>query len=135
MRIKHKLYSRRWFSIRNGQLLYMKRNNSNSSNDSPQQQQLPHSVMVPDLRICTIRPMNDNDRRFVFEILSPNRLIILIFYLEIFILFSCFSSHLLQADSQIECEQWINSLHIAISNSFKSPSDSVLNSASVCISI
>ncbi len=60
---------RRWFSIRNGQLLYMKRNNENS------QQQLPHSVMVPDLRLCTIRPMNDGDRRFVFEILSPNRFV------------------------------------------------------------
>lgn len=29
--------------------------------------------MVPDLRLCTVRPVNDNDRRFVFEILSPNR--------------------------------------------------------------
>jgi hypothetical protein len=65
---------RRWFSIRNGQLLYMKRHNGNSTNDSSQQP-LPHSVMVPDLRLCTIRPVNDNDRRFVFEILSPNRLI------------------------------------------------------------
>lgn len=60
---------RRWFCIRNGQLLYMKRHNDQS------QQQLPQSVMVPDLRLCTIRPVNDNDRRFVFEILSPNRLI------------------------------------------------------------
>jgi Arf-GAP/coiled-coil/ANK repeat/PH domain-containing protein len=61
-----KLYFRRWFSLRNGQLLYMKRN------DNPQQQ-TPPSVMVPDLRLCTIRPLNDSDRRFVFEILSPNR--------------------------------------------------------------
>jgi hypothetical protein len=50
----------------------MKRNNGHSTNDGPQQQ-LPHSVMVPDLRLCTIRPVNDNDRRFVFEILSPIR--------------------------------------------------------------
>ena len=47
----------------------MKRNNENS------QQQIPYSVMVPDLRLCTIRPMNDGDRRFVFEILSPNRFV------------------------------------------------------------
>jgi hypothetical protein len=46
----------------------MKRNNDNS------QQQIPSSVMVPDLRLCSIRAVNDNDRRFVFEILSPNRL-------------------------------------------------------------
>ena len=41
-------------------------------NDNTQQQTTP-SVMVPDLRLCTIRPVNDSDRRFVFEILSPNR--------------------------------------------------------------
>lgn len=66
---------RRWFCIRNGQLLYMKRHNNDQS-----QQQLPQSVMVPDLRLCSIRPVNDNDRRFVFEILSPNRLIELVSY-------------------------------------------------------
>jgi Arf-GAP/coiled-coil/ANK repeat/PH domain-containing protein len=65
-------FFRRWFSIRNGQLLYVKRNNINLTNDGTQQQ-LPYSVMVPDLRLCTIRPINDNDRRFVFEILSPIR--------------------------------------------------------------
>ncbi len=60
-------FSRRWFLIRNGQLLYMKRNNENSS------QQSPCSVLIPDLRLCTIRLSNDNDRRFVFDIISPNR--------------------------------------------------------------
>jgi hypothetical protein len=50
----------------------MKRNNGNSINDN-NQQQTPYSVMVPDLRLCTIRLSNDNDRRFVFEIISPNR--------------------------------------------------------------
>lgn len=42
-------------------------------NDNPQHE-IPYSVMVPDLRLCSIRPANDNDRRFVFEILSPIRL-------------------------------------------------------------
>lgn len=74
---------RRWFCIRNGQLVYMKRNNNDQS-----QQQLPQSVMVPDLRLCTIRPVNDNDRRFVFEILSPNRLIEL-FPLRLFVSHQC----------------------------------------------
>ncbi|CAF4953717.1 unnamed protein product, partial [Rotaria socialis] len=52
--------------------------------------------------------------RFVFEILSPN------------------SSHLLQADSQAQCEQWVSSLQLAIKNSFKSSNDNSQNSASVC---
>jgi hypothetical protein len=50
----------------------MKRNNGNSINDNTQQHS-PYSLMVPDLRLCTIRLSNDNDRRFVFEIISPNR--------------------------------------------------------------
>ncbi|CAF4607922.1 unnamed protein product [Rotaria sp. Silwood1] len=108
---KFKTWSRRWFLIRNGQLLYMKRNNASSTNDNSQQQ-LPQSIMVPDLRLCSIRSVNDIDRRFVFEILSPN------------------SSHLLQADSQVQCDQWINSLQLAIKNSFKSSSDNIQNSAS-----
>lgn len=53
----------------------MKRNNGNSTHDNTQP---PYSVMVPDLRLCTIRLSNDHDRRFVFEIISPNR------YKEIF---------------------------------------------------
>ncbi|UJR37232.1 hypothetical protein I4U23_029941 [Adineta vaga] len=104
---KFKTWSRRWFIIRDGQLLYMKRNNDSSS-----QSQVPQSTMVPDLRLCTIRPANDNDRRFVFEILSPN------------------SSHLLQADSQIQCDQWVNSLQLAISNCFKSSNNGMQSSAS-----
>ena len=55
----------------------MKRNHGNSTNENAHHQQqlqnLPHSVMVPDLRLCTIRLVNDSDRRFVFEILSPNK--------------------------------------------------------------
>lgn len=41
-------------------------------NDNSQQQTSP-SIMEADLRLCTIRPVSDIDRRFVFEILSPNR--------------------------------------------------------------
>ncbi|CAF1183410.1 unnamed protein product [Didymodactylos carnosus] len=92
---KFKTWSRRWFLIKNGQLLYMRRS---ASKDTENEQ----SIMVPDLRICTVRLVTDNDRRFVFEILSPN------------------GSHLLQADSQTECDQWINSLQLAITDSFKS---------------
>ncbi|CAF3410263.1 unnamed protein product [Rotaria socialis] len=106
---KFKTWNRRWFSIRNGQLLYMKRNSGNSINDNSQQQS-SYSVMILDLRLCTIRASNDHDRRFVFEIISPN------------------STHLLQADSQIECDHWVNSLQLAISNLFKSPNNGNLHS-------
>jgi hypothetical protein len=51
----------------------MKRNHGNLINDNSQQQS-PYSIMEPDLRLCTIRVSNDHDRRFVFEIISPNRL-------------------------------------------------------------
>lgn len=50
----------------------MKRHNGNTTNDNSQQQ-AAYSMMIPDLRLCTIRPASDNDRRFVFEIISPNR--------------------------------------------------------------
>ncbi len=36
-------------------------------------QQSTCSVLIPDLRLCTIRLSNDHDRRFVFEIISPHR--------------------------------------------------------------
>ncbi|CAF0774316.1 unnamed protein product [Adineta steineri] len=108
---KFKTWNRRWFSIQNDQLLYMKRNNGNSLNDSSQQQ-FPYSIMVPDLRLCTIRLPSDHDRRFVFEIISPN------------------NSHLLQADSQFECDQWINSLQLAIANSFKLSNNGMATSVS-----
>lgn len=29
------------------------------------------TVMEEDLRICTVRPVNDSDRRFCFEVISP----------------------------------------------------------------
>lgn len=31
------------------------------------------SVMEEDLRICTVRPANDSDRRFCFEVISPTK--------------------------------------------------------------
>ena len=124
-RLMNTLFLRRWFVIRNGQLLYMKRNN-----DHPQQQ-APQSVMVPDLRLCTIRPASDNDRRFVFEILSPNRFIGVLFSDSNEECLTFFSSHLLQADSQLQCDQWVSSLQLAISHSFKTPNGGLPNSASV----
>ncbi|RUS76306.1 hypothetical protein EGW08_015930 [Elysia chlorotica] len=50
-----KNYARRWFSITEGQLVYRKRSKDNLT------------VMEEDLRLCTIRPQPDLDRRFCFE--------------------------------------------------------------------
>jgi Arf-GAP with coiled-coil, ANK repeat and PH domain-containing protein len=84
------LVFRRWFFVRQGQLLYVKRAES-----AP-------TVLINDLRLCTVRIAADHDRRFVFELISPQ------------------STDLLQADSQVECEQWINGLQSTISDLFKS---------------
>lgn len=54
------------------------------------------TVMEEDLRICTVRPVNDSDRRFCFEVISPTK------------------SHILQADSSDILQQWITALHKGI---------------------
>jgi hypothetical protein len=56
-----KSWKRRWFELVGGQLLYRKRS-----------EELP-TVMESDLRICLVRPMADCDRRFCFELISPNK--------------------------------------------------------------
>lgn len=57
-----KSWNRRWFFMYNNQLVYRKRGDS----DVP-------TVMEEDLRICTVRPVNDSDRRFCFEVISPTK--------------------------------------------------------------
>ncbi|XP_025083083.1 arf-GAP with coiled-coil, ANK repeat and PH domain-containing protein 2-like isoform X3 [Pomacea canaliculata] len=80
---------RRWFIIQNSQLVYRKR-----SKDCL-------TVMEEDLRLCTIRPGAEADRRFCFEVLSPAR------------------SHMLQADSEQECQAWITALTDCISKAYR----------------
>lgn len=55
-----KSWNRRWFYLRENQLIYVKR----EKDETP-------TVMEEDLRICTVRPINDSDRRFCFEVISP----------------------------------------------------------------
>lgn len=31
------------------------------------------TIMEDDLRICSVKPANDNERRFCFEVLSPTK--------------------------------------------------------------
>lgn len=60
--------------------------------------------MEEDLRICTVRPANDSDRRFCFEVISPTK------------------SHILQADSGEMLSTWMMALHQGIDAAIQSDS-------------
>jgi len=79
-------WNRRWFYIDANKLCYVKRNGEEIT------------VMEDDLRICMVRPLNDIDRRFCFEVLSPTK------------------SHVLQADSDDLYRLWMTSLQQGISS-------------------
>lgn len=57
--------------------------------------------MEDDLKLCTVRPLIDCDRRFCFEVISPTK------------------SHTLQADSKSEYDSWIKALQLAIQTAFE----------------
>ncbi|XP_017017532.1 arf-GAP with coiled-coil, ANK repeat and PH domain-containing protein 2 isoform X3 [Drosophila kikkawai] len=87
-----KTWCRRWFYLSDNQLVYSdldshcrKRSNEDS-----------FSVMEEDLRICHVRPVNEGDRRFCFEVISPTK------------------SHILQADSADMLSLWISALQHSI---------------------
>jgi Arf-GAP with coiled-coil, ANK repeat and PH domain-containing protein len=61
--------------------------------------------MEEDLKLCTVRPLVDSDRRFCFEVISPTK------------------SHTLQADSKFHYDAWIKALQSAILCAFE-PSNS-----------
>lgn len=57
-----KSWKRRWFELlEKGQLVYRKR-----FEDNP-------TVIEDDLRICLVRPMTEENRRFCFELISPSK--------------------------------------------------------------
>ncbi|XP_063703447.1 arf-GAP with coiled-coil, ANK repeat and PH domain-containing protein 2 [Culicoides brevitarsis] len=82
-----KTWNRRWFCMKDNKLYYRKR----TGEDMP-------TVMEEDLRICHVRRLADSDRRFCFEVLSPNK------------------SHTLQADTEEQMQAWIAALHRGIDN-------------------
>jgi Arf-GAP with coiled-coil, ANK repeat and PH domain-containing protein len=57
--------------------------------------------MEDDLKLCTVRPCGDSDRRFCFEVISPTK------------------SHILQADSEVQYQAWIKALQSAILTAFE----------------
>lgn len=85
-----KTWHRRWFCIKNNQLVYRKRTGEDH-----------YTVMEEDLKLCSVRPSVDSERRFCFEVISPSR------------------SHMLQADSEEMYNQWIAALQQGIGNALQ----------------
>ncbi|CAG7725014.1 unnamed protein product [Allacma fusca] len=82
-----KSWKRRWFELLDkGQLTYRKRNEEHPT------------IMEEDLRICLVRPMAECDRRFCFELISPNK------------------THILQADGEEVFQAWVAALQASISS-------------------
>ncbi|XP_053315564.1 arf-GAP with coiled-coil, ANK repeat and PH domain-containing protein 2 [Spea bombifrons] len=84
-----KTWNRRWFSIQNSQLVYQKK-----FKDNP-------TVVVEDLRLCTVKHCEDIERRFCFEVVSPTK--------------SC----MLQADSEKLRQAWIKSVQTNIATAYR----------------
>ncbi|XP_054646603.1 arf-GAP with coiled-coil, ANK repeat and PH domain-containing protein 2-like isoform X4 [Dunckerocampus dactyliophorus] len=84
-----KTWNRRWFSIQNNQLVYQKK-----FKDNP-------TVVVEDLRLCTVKHCEDLERRFCFEVVSPTK--------------SC----MMQADSEKLRQAWIKAVQNSIATAFR----------------
>ncbi|MBZ3888377.1 Arf-GAP with coiled-coil, ANK repeat and PH domain-containing protein 1 [Sciurus carolinensis] len=83
-----KTWSRRWFTIQSNQLVYQKKYKD------------PVTVVVDDLRLCTVKLCPDSERRFCFEVVSTSK--------------SC----LLQADSERLLQLWISAVQSSIASAF-----------------
>uniref|UniRef100_A0A8C8D042 Arf-GAP with coiled-coil, ANK repeat and PH domain-containing protein n=1 Tax=Oncorhynchus tshawytscha TaxID=74940 RepID=A0A8C8D042_ONCTS len=92
-----KTWSRRWFSIQKNQLVYQKKFKPVSYSLSQEQP----TVVMEDLRLCTVKVCADNERRFCFEVVSPSK--------------SC----LLQADSERQQQGWISAVQNSIASAFQ----------------
>ncbi|CAD5119582.1 DgyrCDS8184 [Dimorphilus gyrociliatus] len=75
---KIKPWVRRWFVASENSVKYCKRENLDD-----------WTTLEPDLRVCKVRLISDNEKRFCFELMSPRKV------------------HLLQADSELDCTRWI----------------------------
>lgn len=80
-----KTWNRRWFCLKDHQLVYRKRTGEED-----------YTVMEEDLRLCSVKPVVDCDRRNCFEVLSPSK------------------SHILQADSEEMYLAWVTATQQAI---------------------
>ncbi|RIA89125.1 hypothetical protein C1645_213938 [Glomus cerebriforme] len=81
-------WTRKYFTISDGHLHYYSRNGKGANGDDE------HPSIT--LRVCHIKPiLNNSDRRFCFEIITPNK------------------TYVLQAENQEEMDDWINCLQTA----------------------
>ncbi|XP_067382520.1 arf-GAP with coiled-coil, ANK repeat and PH domain-containing protein 3 isoform X3 [Channa argus] len=84
-----KTWNRRWFSIQNSQLVYQKKLKDSLT------------VVVEDLRLCSVKPCEDIERRFCFEVVSPSK--------------SC----MLQAESEKLRQAWIQAVQASIASAYR----------------
>uniref|UniRef100_A0A3Q3VYF3 Arf-GAP with coiled-coil, ANK repeat and PH domain-containing protein n=1 Tax=Mola mola TaxID=94237 RepID=A0A3Q3VYF3_MOLML len=63
------------------------------------------TVVVEDLRLCSVKPCEDNERRFCFEVVSPTK--------------SC----MLQAESEKLRQAWIQAVQASIASAYKDITD------------
>lgn len=96
-----KTWVRRWFVVDNNQLTYCSRQRSKES----------MTVIEKDLRLCNVKPFYDIDRRFCFQVTSPLR------------------SHVLQADSDVECQEWISAIQDGATKAYNRPTSPVRGQA------
>ncbi|XP_038393521.1 arf-GAP with coiled-coil, ANK repeat and PH domain-containing protein 3 isoform X2 [Canis lupus familiaris] len=89
-----KTWNRRWFSIQNSQLVYQKKLKD------------VLTVVVDDLRLCSVKPCEDIERRFCFEVVSPTK--------------SC----MLQADSEKLRQAWVQAVQASIASAYRESPDS-----------
>uniref|UniRef100_A0A8C6LVY1 Arf-GAP with coiled-coil, ANK repeat and PH domain-containing protein n=1 Tax=Nothobranchius furzeri TaxID=105023 RepID=A0A8C6LVY1_NOTFU len=88
-----KTWNRRWFSIQNSQLVYQKKLKDSLT------------VVVEDLRLCSVKPCEDVERRFCFEVVSP------------------FKSCMLQAESEKLRQAWIQAVQASIASAYRESPD------------
>ncbi|XP_072223358.1 arf-GAP with coiled-coil, ANK repeat and PH domain-containing protein 3 [Leuresthes tenuis] len=88
-----KTWNRRWFSIQNSQLVYQKKLKDSLT------------VVVEDLRLCSVKPCEDIERRFCFEVVSPSK--------------SC----MLQAESEKLRQAWIQAVQASTASAYRESPD------------
>ncbi|XP_031440502.1 arf-GAP with coiled-coil, ANK repeat and PH domain-containing protein 1 isoform X2 [Clupea harengus] len=100
-----KTWSRRWFSIQKNQLVYQKK-----FKEQP-------TVVVEDLRLCTVKYGAEQERRFCFEVVSPSK--------------TC----LLQADTERQQQGWILAVQNSIASAFQERREDTLSPRDRCKSV
>nr|NP_001072017.1 zinc finger protein [Ciona intestinalis]BAE93283.1 zinc finger protein [Ciona intestinalis] len=83
-----KTWNRRWFTIKDNKLFYQKKKDD-------------LTVVVDDIRLCTVRLTEETERRFCFEVVLPGK------------------SFLLQAESDDARTAWIKAIQSSIGAAFK----------------